>query len=363
MICYLRASTIQYDVRLQKYVQACVDTKTPYIALTWDRMNNCSNVYPNEKQYKKLSPYGRKWGNLFNLILWQFHLLKYLLLYRSDYKVIHACNLDTIMPALLMKLFGKRIIFDIYDSVWIHMERFLSKKIVDVLILPNERRLKQVGVNESQVKNFLEIQNVPSLSFKKGTASLHSFSPQIHLSYVGVFEKDIRGLENLIEEVLENEDLTLDIAGVGSGLEQLMIEAANKTKRIKYYGSVDYSKALQIMGKSDFIVAMYYTINQLHKYASPNKYYESLYLGVPMITTKGTLVGELVEQNKVGYAIGEGLQNLHDFFLYVKTESFKVGYFQCITNANKIWNNNFSNYYMQFLCKSYIQLVRKQANI
>ena len=355
MICYLRASTVQYDVRLQKYIQACEETHTPYIAFTWDRVQNCTKVYDNEIQFKRLSPYGRKWKNLFNLILWHFHLIKLLFLYRKEYKVIHACNIETILPALFMKMFGKKVAFDIYDSVIIPVEKFVSKHLVDLLILPNVRRCEQIGITKDQVKHFLEIENVPSFSTSVLPQIEHNIQESIHLSYVGVFERQMRGLENLIQEVVENSSLTLDIAGIGAGLEQMVKDAAQKTKRIVYHGSVDYPTALKIMGKSDFIVAMYYHINPLHQFASPNKYYESLFLGVPMITTSNTLVGNMAVENKTGYAIGETRQDLHEFLTKALTLSFKKSYNEYANNASSLWKEKFSNYWQKELCDNYLQ--------
>lgn len=359
MICFLRASTIQYDVRLQKYIKSCEDNDIPYIALTWDRVNNCTKTYKGEHLYKRYSPYGRKWKNLFNLIFWQFHLIEKLFKYRKQYNVIHACNIETIIPATLMKLFGKKIVFDIYDSVNIKIERFFSKHIVDTLILPNFRRLNQIGIKKEEVKHFLEIENVPSFNTPiNKDFNKHNLKDTIKLSYVGVFEQQVRGLENLINEVLNNDYLTLDIAGIGAGLEKFVIEASKKTTRIKYYGSVDYSKALQIMSQSDFIVAMYYLINPLHKYASPNKYYESLFLGVPMITTCNTLVGNMAEENKTGFAIGETIEDLHNFLLKARNAEFENIYFERATKAKKIWDKSFNHYSQIKLCDEYLNTIK-----
>ncbi len=358
MICFLRASTVQYDVRLQKYIKACENRGVPYLALTWDRQNDCCNKTLGEIQYKKYSPYGRKWKNLVNLILWQFHLIWLLLKFRSRYKVIHACNIDTIFPAFIMKLFKKKVVFDIYDSVFIPLERQCIKSFVDLLILPNKRRYEQLGISDSDVKRFLEIENVPSFSFPMQSESKMHFTPDlIHLVYVGVFERNIRGLENLIQEVVENDNLVLSIAGTGAGLERLVKDAEVQTSRVRYYGVVNYERALEIMRKADFIVAMYYNINPLHKYASPNKYYESLFLGVPIITTQCTLVGDMVEKNSVGYVIGETKDDLHRFFVSTKTDVFRTEYERKCKKAKNLWDDKFGHYYQFIICKEYIDVL------
>ena len=359
MICFLRASTVQYDVRLHKYIEACKCTSTPYLAFTWDRVLNCTRVENNEYQYKRYSPYGRKWRNLLNLILWQFHLIFSLIKFRKRYKVIHACNIDTVFPALIMKIFRKRVVFDIYDSVVIPVERKLSKHFIDILILPNVRRLAQIGLKSTEVKQFLEVENVPSFSNSKRIHRNIVLENPIKLSYVGVFERNIRGLENLIDEVVNNGHLVLNIAGIGAGMEKLVQDAANSTDRIKYYGSVDYDKALQIMADSDFIIAMYYLSNPLHKYASPNKFYESLYLGIPIVTTRHTLVGDMATDCNSGYAIGESKDDLHSFFESVQSEVFINSYNQKCMDAYNLWSAKFADYFSKKLCGEYIQTLCK----
>lgn len=355
MVCFLRASTLRYDVRLQKYVQACIDENISYLVISWDRLND-SNVSPNEIQFKKKTPYGRRWRNLWAHITWQCFLLKVLLVRHKQYKVIHACNIETVLPALFMKLFGKKIVFDIYDSCLIKIERQVAK-IVDLLILPNKKRFAQISVQEADVRAFLEIENVPTIKY---TSFKHEIKDApVRLSYVGVFEKDVRGLEGLIREVLDNDNIELTIAGTGAGLETMVNEAANICQRINYLGVVNYAKALEVMSESDFIVAQYYLVNPLHKFASPNKYYESLCLGTPVITTVKTLVGDMAAENNVGYAIGEAKDDLHKFLSTVQTDGFKKDYIEKSTNCLRLWDEQYADYYNLKLRQAYIDHIRQ----
>lgn len=59
MICYINRSTVDYDVRLKKYIQACKATHTPYFVIGWDRMLNAKYVDEHEHQMKAYCPYGQ----------------------------------------------------------------------------------------------------------------------------------------------------------------------------------------------------------------------------------------------------------------------------------------------------------------
>ena len=190
MICYINRSTVDYDVRLNKYVQACKETGTPYFVIGWDRMLNAKFVDENEYQLKVYCPYaqGKK---LIPAIRWFFFMWYYLIKNFRKYKVIHACNMENALFSLPFKLLGKKIVFDIYDSQVIKLERKIAPK-VDCLILPAEKRLEQIGIDKSFLKRFMEIENVPTFNISlKPVEGLKR--EKIFLSYVGVFQKKFGG--------------------------------------------------------------------------------------------------------------------------------------------------------------------------
>lgn len=356
MICFLRRSTIDYDIRLRKYIEACKANGVDYIAICWDRLLN-SQPDEHEYQLKCSAPYGGGFKNIIALIRWIFFSYFQLFKHWRRYKVIHACNLETYIFVLPLKLFGKKLILDIYDSVNASLEHKLAKK-ADLLILPHKERLKQISLSEDQVRRLLVVENVPH--FK--TEDLPSVSRGkneniIRLSYVGVLEQNIRGIENLLDVVAHNPRLHLNIAGVGGGLEQKIEEYANKCNRITYWGKVDYVTALEIMKNSDLIMALYYKIQQAHIYASPNKFYESLFLSTPIVTSHGTLVGTQVEDINSGYTIGDRYEDLTEFFENFIWDSYETKGMNC---SNE-WNKRYKNYQSETIGGEYLSEITEIA--
>lgn len=357
MICYINRSTVDYDIRLQKYVQACQETNTPYCVIGWDRIHNCSRVYPNEYQYRAFSPYGNGLKSLLPLIGWVFFVLFHLIKLRKQYSVIHACNIENYLVAYPAKWFGKKMVLDVYDSTESEIETKQAKRS-DALILPSNHRLEQIKVQRKELNNYLEVENVPV--FHKGIQKKLSpeFPNRIHLSYVGVMQRNIRGIENVLSLVKEDERFVLDIAGTGDGLDKEIEELAKNNNRINYHGKVDYQTALEIMSSSDFIVALYYLCETSHKYASPNKYYESLYLAKPVITTKGTLVGKTVEDYNTGYTIYDTKEALKELFSQVSTEAFKEDYKTKSQNCEERWLQVYSQYFDTVTKGEYIKMMK-----
>ena len=108
------------------------------------------------------------------------------------------------------------------------------------------------------------------------------------------------------------------------------------------------------MNSSDLILAIYETDIPNHIYAAPNKYYEGLYLGKPILTTIGTFVGEKTEKLKTGFSIGETFDDYNSFFSTISKETF-------ITTGNKaseLWETNYSNYVNRFMNNKYIPFIK-----
>ena len=353
MICFVRRSTIDYDIRLKKYVQACEESNTPYIAVTWDRLLNSTPYSENEFQYKKEAPYGG--GFNLQFLKWVFFVYVQLIKHFKSYKVIHACNLEVLMVVIPFKLCGKKIVFDIYDTVNPSIERSLMP-FVNTLILPNIKRLKQEGLSEEKIgKKLLIVENVPNFGEQEFTPKTNdTFPVQIHLAYVGVLERKIRGLENLLDTVSHNNNLYLEIAGVGDGLETVIEEAQANCERIKYHGKVDYHKALEIMNRADFIVAIYTPSFTPDVYASPNKFYESLYLAKPIISSSGTLVGTQIEDNNTGYLIEERDEALADLMKQLVNSKSLEEYKEKSRNCHKLWIEKYKDYFKTTLVDRYI---------
>ena len=357
MICYINRSTVDYDIRLQKYVQACLDTDTPYCVISWDRMHNCDKIYPNEMQFKMWAPYGAKMKNFLALVGWVFFVWYMLVKNWKKYKVIHACNIENAIIAKPFRVFGKKLVLDVYDSLNIKSEAKLSKRI-EGLILPNDFRLNQIGIKKEDTRHYLEVENVPVFHSSVKRYRETDFSKEIRLAYVGVLRRNVRGLENLLSMVENDNRFVLDIAGVGDNFENEIEELARKCPRVHYFNKVGYDQALSIMINADFIVALYYLKAIVHKYASPNKFYESLYLGRPIITSKDTLVGNNVVKYNTGYVVDDTIEGLKSVFTDINKQEFIDKYYKKKENCLSKWKNDYLDYFERVTKGSYIEMMK-----
>lgn len=111
------------------------------------------------------------------------------------------------------------------------------------------------------------------------------------------------------------------------------------------------------MANSDIIIAIYEKKVLNNVYAAPNKYYEGLYLGKPILTTEGTLVGNHAEKYKTGFVIGETMDEMDAFF---KQKDLKCKITEFGQNAKKVWKEKYCNYVKTFMNQIYLPFVCKK---
>lgn len=354
MLILLRTNDIYRDPRVQKYLNFYNEENIKYKVIGWDR-DNQDLKNENIIFYKKESPYGAGSKNIKNILLWNIFLLKKLYKMRTEYIYIHACDFDTVLPACIMKLFGKKVIFDIFD-MYTDSRDIKNKAIKYILgklecfailfsnkiIICDKEREEQLPISIKKNKILL-MPNIPNINFRKENMKEKYEEYKLKISYVGVFE-EYRGIKDILEVVSKNSNICLTIAGYGSLLE-IIKEYANKYKNIIFLGKVEYNKGLNIMNDSDLIIAFYYTESRNNIYAAPNKYYESLYLGVPLLTNVGTLLSKKISKYDTGFIISEGEESIETFFNTIKKDQIKVKG----QEAYKIWNLLYRNGIKEYL--------------
>lgn len=332
--------------------------------LYWPRVS--SDVYERGTPFRLRANIGSGIKNLFNLLMFNIWLVWKLVLFRKSFTTMHAIDFDTVGAGLLIKcLLRKRLIFDIYDGyaygrkfpkfagdIIKKVERSFASK-ADSFIVPAYYRLNQMGM--THMNNGYVLENVPvpkSTLFVDYKRSSKFDKNCIVLSYVGTLESRTRGLENLLRLVSINSNYILVSAGYGE-LAPLFKKFADEFENIFFYGAVDPQRGLEIMLDSDIIVGLYYLNSSNHLYASPNKYYEHLMLGKPILTSNGTRISDLVSKDKTGFTIGDNIEDL-DILLKTINKNDILNYSK---NAKHIWDCRYKNYYVDNALPLYAKIL------
>jgi len=259
--------------------------------------------------------------NGWRMVKWNFWLVRQLLRRDRKYDVLHACDLDCVFPALLDKAIRRcRIVYDIFDffadsrnlrfatlrAMFALVER-MCIRYVDAVILPTESRVEQIGSRWLRAKSVVFIHNTPSIDYSVRASEVdvdqrHSRGP-IRLVFVGSLLRD-RCLEEATNWVESRDGVEFIVAGFGE-LERFFSDP-RRAKNVHFLGVVPYRRALELTASADVLFATYDPAIANHRYSAPNKLYEAMALGVPIIVAKDTNIDRIVEENDLGAVVVYG---------------------------------------------------------
>ncbi len=315
LIC--RANAVAPDPRVEKTSRALSEGGYAVQILGWDRSGAlpCREEH-NEVLIQRIRLRSLRLSgllNIFPLICWTIWLFFWLYRHRKSYDVIHACDLDTVLPALWAKrLWGKRVVYDIFDfyadmlrktpgwvTRWVRKVEISAIDRADALILADDSRRQQIeGASPRRVA---VIYNAP-----EDTPDLSGFDhgSKFRLAYFGNLQVE-RGLLHLLAVLSRHLEWNLDLGGSGPDEAQIVAQA-RQLPNVTWHGILPYEQVIQLSRKADILVATYDPAIPNHRYSSPNKVFEAMMLSKPVVVAKGSGVDRLVEQNECGVNVPYG---------------------------------------------------------
>jgi len=355
-----------FDSRVNKYHNYYERVGLNYTIVGWDRGGQ-----QWKKEHYDFFQYsaGEAVGGMKavkNHFKWMFFVYRYLK--RHNVTTIHACDLNSAFPAAVYKIMYNRKVTLIFDACdWFSanfaskklfclcfglMERFACKQANELIICEPER-IEQVQFN--LCKPPLVMPNIPEIeptiiTEVQDKYKFNNSNPT--LAYLGGFSDNRFLLEILT--LAETEPFNLLIAGYGDKTVMDKCEAVAGRDNVKYFGRVPMEEGLNMENAADVIYAMYCKTNPNNIYAAPNKYYEALLLGKPIITTKGTIVEKKVNENNIGWAVEEDLEDLRVLVNSLKKAEIK----EKGENARKLWNSTFKDYLQHFFDETYAKIIK-----
>lgn len=327
-IVLLRSNPVDPDSRVEKEANSLIKAGYDVKIVAWDRdfkykiKESFLELSDGRVKIYKLgipSTYGEGVKNLKPFLIFQFRLLLWLFKNRKKYHIIHACDFDTAYTAYhCSKLLKKKLVYDIFDYLFTNSDgnfSMLKKYIVhlqhtiinhaNATIICTEKRKDQI--RGSKPKKLVIIHNSPP-RLDENLPKLNLNKNKVKIVYVGVLQ-DKRFIEELADIIKKNKEWELHIGGFGK-FESYFKKQASEYDNIKYYGKLSYSKTLELEKSCDIMTAIYDPTVGNHYYAAPNKFYEAIMLGKPLIMVKNTGMSEIVTQYNIGEVIDYNSESL-----------------------------------------------------
>jgi glycosyltransferase involved in cell wall biosynthesis len=226
-------------------------------------------------------------------------------------KVVHAVDFDSSFAALLAcKLNKIDLIYDIADYIETFDSRipWFVRKTVKVLsgmivkgstsvILPDKNRLD--NIHSSQIHKTEIVNNAPAINLNELPLNeIIVDSSKLNVIYYGAFNED-RGIREIIEaaSALQSEGIIFWLAGWGA-LESVIEQC--ELNNVNFVGKLTQLQALSLLKEMSLSLIIYDPSFEHNKVASPNKIFEAMAIGTPVMVCKGTSIDVLVDKETLG---------------------------------------------------------------
>ncbi len=303
----IRSTSGGFEPRFQwarEFLKGFGDPVTPII---WSRTVN-DIVFLNcesENVFQIQANYGRGWRNLFSHLKFFLFILRRLQVIKP--KLIYACDMDTLLPSLIWAINKKVVIvFDQFDPLSTRTKnRFLSLIIGKLEIYLSKKSDIRITANKLRIPHdfrddWFELKNAFGLGLN--LKEFQQDRPPFVLFYGGILSPD-RGLVACAAAVSQEPDWEFHLYGQGS-ISNLF--ANGKYRNVFIHEPVVHEELMRIAKSADLFLAMYDPSRSNNQFTASNKLFEAAQLGVPLLTSSNTQLGDVVKDYDLGWTVKYG---------------------------------------------------------
>lgn len=307
---------ICYDQRVLKMAEAVNNLGCDITIIGRKKGEYCKsdNVPFATKRFKMLFNRGFLFYKFFNI-----RLFFYLLFHRFD--ILVANDLDTLLPNYLVaRLKHLKLVYDSHEYftgvpelngrpfvkwVWSLIERNIFPKLIYVITVSDSIAIKY----ESEYK----VRPLVIRNCARSSAGIIPFSRKdigiepdhLLIIFQGAGINPDRGGEELIESVRRTEKVTLLIVGSGDVLGTLKgrVNDPDLAKRVKFISKVPWEELMRYTMMADAGLSIDKDTNLNYRFSLPNKLFDYISAGIPVIAGELPEVRKIVESYNCGITI------------------------------------------------------------
>lgn len=347
-VSYERAPYLKY------YEDACKECNVEYDMFLWDRYSDGGlKKQGNYYVYHKICPLGKgKLRKLFPMFQYRYQLLKTI----KENNYTHFVLINTLASVMISKYiisnFKEKYIMDIRDYTY---EKFgFYKRIVKQLIensyfatISSKGFLKFLANSNKLIINH-NINKTPIIANKP---TLDKYKRNV-IGFVGSVRYENENIA-LIKALKNSCDYELLYCGsivngccIKEKVQQLGVQ------NVTFTGPFRNDEKRQIYSNIDIINSLYGNSSLEVTTAIPNRYYDAMLFKKPIIASKGTFLGELVENNHLGIVVDVFRDNVKAILKnYIETFDSKTFSDCCDKELKNVLNeqNCYYNFIKAFL--------------
>jgi glycosyltransferase involved in cell wall biosynthesis len=256
-----------------------------------------------------------KKGPLFYFML-NTRMFFYLLFHKTD--VIWANDLDVLWPAVFMKkIRGTKVIYDSHEyfteaegltgrerikAIWTKIESHCIP-FADVFITVNESIAE---IYRSKYKREVFVQRNMPVLLEEVEEHVELFEMKTVVLQGAYIDPDRGGME-LVEAFQHLKDIQLLIVGAGRDLENIKrrIVELHLEEKVKVLPRMSYSELKQLTQRVHLGVSLDKPLHMNYTLSLPNKLFDYIHAGVPVLVSNLAEPARIVKEYKVGEVVSE----------------------------------------------------------
>lgn len=253
--------------------------------------------------------------NGFNLFLWWQQAYRQALILNKEarFDALHCHDLDTLPIGVKLKRKLKiPLIYDAHEiygymvassvprciaSMLLWMEKRLVRKVDGIIIVCEPQRRYFESITDKPISMVMNCKPLQSLEYHPPD------NQNFTVLYIGGLYKG-RGVPMLVRAAHQLPGVRCIVGGIGRPdyVEALKRECS-KTSNVTFLGKVPLAEVIPMTMKADVIFCMFDPRDPNNVIGMPNKLFEAMVCGRPIICTKGIYSGEVTEKEEIGLAV------------------------------------------------------------
>lgn len=326
-ILMMLANPFTHDPRVYNEAKSLVDAGHEVTVLAWDKTGH----HPAQEMkdgIQVVRSYNTRFMDLMPFDIFRLHLWwrkgyrdAMALFDESSFDAVHCHDFSSLpIGVKLKKKFDIKLVYDAHE-IWGYMVKkdlpwpwwryYLWEEgriitHVDNIITVNEPL--EEYFNRVSDKPITIVMNAKPLQADKYEAPDNK---NLTLLYIGNLSPP-RFLLELVDVVADVDGVYCIIGGKGS--KQYYVNAlknkCSKVENIEFIGKVPMKQVVPMTKKADVVICMFNPLDKNSKVGLPNKVFEAMVSGRPIIVTKDVYLGRFVEKENIGMAIPFGKKYL-----------------------------------------------------
>ena len=251
----------------------------------------------------------------------EFNIRLFLFLFSHKADILLSNDLDTLLANYLVsRLKRKELVYDTHEyflgvpeiqgnpfakTVWTKIERWIFPKLKTVFTVNDSIAnlyFQDYGIRPKVFRNISPVQLPKTLKSRKDLGLPED--KKIVINQGSGINID-RGMEEALEAVLKLENSVLLLVGSGDVIPQLkaVVEKNNVQDRVIFVDRVPYEELLHYTVNADVGISLDKDTNINYKYSLPNKLFDYIHCGLPVVCSNVIEVKSIVDHYEIGESI------------------------------------------------------------